>query len=122
MKRIKVLLVLLVLAVLLTAVFLVGCNNPSGGNNDTADGAIKIVNVSDDYRIVQVEIYDATTDGRVFNQRVNIEPGDSRTFSIAPGKYYVWILDDVDDDYESNQITINSGATVTLNYTGIGLR
>ena len=120
MKRIKI---LLVLAVLLAVVCLVGCDNPFGDSSDTVDGKVTIVNMSNGDIIKQVEVYDATTNIRVYDWRVNIEPGDSRTFSsIAPGKYWIRIYDDYPYDTDSNQFTVNSGATVTLTYNGSSLR
>ena len=103
--------------VVIAGFLLATCENGSGGSS-TADGAIKIVNVSSMYSISYVEILDATTGGRVFNQRANIEPKSDRTFSIAPGKYFVEVTDDEDDTFSSNQITVNAGATVTLTYNG----
>ena len=114
MKRFNVFLVFMALLAIL---YLAGCSDPSASSN--ADGAITIVNLSNDYTITFVEVYDATTNGRIFNQRVNIESRQgSRTFSIAPGKYYVCVTDDYDYEYYSDQITVNPGATITLRYNG----
>jgi hypothetical protein len=112
---------LLVMAALLTVSSLIGCGSDSGSNS--AYGTIIVKNVSAAAKINWVEIEDIDTGRDIVDQRVDIPARDgSISFSdISPGKYFVYVEDDMGGSDRSNQITLDAGQTVTLSYNGAEL-
>ena len=109
------------MAAFLTGFSLIGCD--SGSGSKSGYGTIVIKNVSANTKITWVEIEDIDTGRNIVDERVDIPARDgSKSFSdISPGKYLVRIADDLGNNAQSNQITIDAGQTVTLSYNGAQL-
>jgi len=98
-----------------------GCDSNSGSNSSY--GTIVIKNVSANAKINWVEIEDIDTRRDIVDERVDIPARDgSKSFSdISPGKYLVYVDDDIGGYARSNQITLDAGQTVTPIYNGVQL-
>jgi hypothetical protein len=120
-RVVKKLKLLLVMATLFTVFSLIGCDSDTGSKSGY--GTIVIKNVSTNARINWVEIDDIDTGWEIVDERVDIPAKDgSKPFSdISPGKYIVCVWDDIGNNAQSNQITIDAGQTVTLTYNGVNL-
>jgi len=108
------------MAVIFTVFSLTGCDSDTGSKSGY--GTIKINNASAYAKIEGVMIDDAATDKTVLQERVDIPAKNgTKSFSISPGKYIVYIYDDGGHYANSYQITIDAGQTVTLTYNGTDL-
>jgi len=106
---------------LLTVFNLIGCD--SNSSSKSGYGTIIIKNVSATAKIDWVEIEDIDTGRDIVDERVDIPAKDgSKSFAdISPGKYFVYVSDDMGGSDRSKQITIDAGQTVTLSYNGAEL-
>ena len=88
-------------------------------------GTIRIANTSSlfDILIVAIEAAGTTdfTDSDDLLGSDTIGPGHYADFTVEPGSYSVYILDDFFDEYYKTPVTVTDGGTTTLNYNGTSL-
>jgi hypothetical protein len=89
-----------------------------------APGAIKIVNAASGWTITAWHILESDRATVLINGASYPIPGNSdKTLEVSPGTYYVWVRigSGVDSAY-SSAITVTSGGTRTVRYTGSSLQ
>lgn len=88
-------------------------------------GTIRIANTSSifDILVVAIEAAGTTdfTDSEDLLGSETIGPGQYADFTVEPGSYSVYVLDDYFDEYYKSPVTVTDGGTTTLNYTGTSL-